>query len=314
MPRLSIVIPVLGHLKRLEDTLISVLENRPRDCQIVVVLNHCYDDPYDLRGEVCFVETAPAAGFAAAVNQGITASRGAIVHLLTCGAEATPGWSDAALSRFDDPRVGAVAPLVLNRFPPRRVISAGLAFTAAGVIRRIGLGQEIERLAPLRDDFCGADTLAAFYRKSALEAIGRFPGGMAGPAAAVHVALELRRARFRSVQEFRSQAYAAPELIADQSPFRRGLEAERLFWQWKPAHDWNLSLPRHAALAAWQCLESLYRPSTACHLAGRLAGALRRKPRPHAESETPPAGAHPIGPPHFARARQTNRTDASLAE
>ena len=51
MSRLSIVIPVLGSLDGLEDTLVSVLENRPADCQIVVVLNQPYDDPYDLKDE-----------------------------------------------------------------------------------------------------------------------------------------------------------------------------------------------------------------------------------------------------------------------
>ena len=63
MPRLSIVIPVLGNVEGLEDTLVSVLENRPVDCQIVVVLNRPYDDPYDLKDEVCFVEAPPGAGF-----------------------------------------------------------------------------------------------------------------------------------------------------------------------------------------------------------------------------------------------------------
>ena len=56
MPRLSIVIPVLGNLDRLEDTLVSVLANRPADCQVVVVLDQPYADPYDLKDEVQFIE------------------------------------------------------------------------------------------------------------------------------------------------------------------------------------------------------------------------------------------------------------------
>ena len=60
MQRLSIIVPLMGDLKRFEDTLVSVLENQPEQSEVVVVLNGPYDDPYDLRSEVKFVE-APRA-------------------------------------------------------------------------------------------------------------------------------------------------------------------------------------------------------------------------------------------------------------
>ena len=59
MLRLSIVIPVLGDQKPLDDTLVSILENRPANCELVVVHNTPYNDPYGLSGEVQFVQ-APA--------------------------------------------------------------------------------------------------------------------------------------------------------------------------------------------------------------------------------------------------------------
>jgi hypothetical protein len=46
VPRLSIIIPVLGSSTRLESTLVSVLENRPPDCEILVLLGAPYDDPF----------------------------------------------------------------------------------------------------------------------------------------------------------------------------------------------------------------------------------------------------------------------------
>ena len=61
MQRLSIIVPLTGDLKPFEDTLVSVLENQPERSEVVVVLNEPYDDPYQLRGEVEFVE-APAGG------------------------------------------------------------------------------------------------------------------------------------------------------------------------------------------------------------------------------------------------------------
>ena len=66
MTRLSIIIPVLGHSTRLDDTLVSVLENRPANCEIIVVHTEPYDDPYDLAGEVRFLEAraGPSAAIA----------------------------------------------------------------------------------------------------------------------------------------------------------------------------------------------------------------------------------------------------------
>src|SRR5207237_7374714 len=53
-------------------------------------------------------------GFCAAANAGIRAAAGEVVELLNDDAEATPGWAAAALARFADPAVAAVAPLVLR--------------------------------------------------------------------------------------------------------------------------------------------------------------------------------------------------------
>ena len=52
MSRLAIVISAVSGVEPLESTLVSVLENRPRDVEIIVVANFAYDDPYDLAGEV----------------------------------------------------------------------------------------------------------------------------------------------------------------------------------------------------------------------------------------------------------------------
>src|SRR5512135_581399 len=99
--RLSVVIPVLGRLHKLEDTLVSVLENRPAGSEIVVVLNEPYEDPYDLTGEVNFIKAPARAGLADCLNRGIAASHGQIIHTLGCGVEVAPGWTDSILPHFD---------------------------------------------------------------------------------------------------------------------------------------------------------------------------------------------------------------------
>ena len=54
MARLAIVITDGGSIESLESTLVSVLENRPPDCEVLVALAGPYADPYELSGEVRF--------------------------------------------------------------------------------------------------------------------------------------------------------------------------------------------------------------------------------------------------------------------
>ena len=75
VPRLSIVLPVLGPPVQMEDALVSVLENRPSDCEILVVHNEPYDDPYDLKNEVCFIEAPRDSRWVDAINLGLAVSR-----------------------------------------------------------------------------------------------------------------------------------------------------------------------------------------------------------------------------------------------
>src|SRR5438876_470977 len=123
--RLSILVPLMGNLKRFEDTLLSVLENQPQRSEVVVVTNRPYDDPYELRKEVSFVEAPQGAGLLECFACGLAASRAPVAHLIAAGFEATPGWADAALARFSERRVAAVAPLVIDRDQPEKLLSAG---------------------------------------------------------------------------------------------------------------------------------------------------------------------------------------------
>ncbi len=100
MPRLSIIIPTLGDWESLETTLVSVLQNRPPLSEVIVVLNRTYDDPYDLEGEVRFVEVpgrTPSkhrrAGLVELVNTGLAAADSELLHVLSCGMTVGDGWT-----------------------------------------------------------------------------------------------------------------------------------------------------------------------------------------------------------------------------
>ncbi len=100
MTRLSILIPCIQEAGCFEATLASVLRNRPEECEVLVVQSRSYDDPYDLKDEVRFVQ-APADGtLVDLVNFGINAAVGDIVHLLSCDTEVSEGWTRTGITAF----------------------------------------------------------------------------------------------------------------------------------------------------------------------------------------------------------------------
>jgi len=270
--RLSIIIPVWGSLKRLEDTLISVLENQPHESEIIVVLDKAYDDPYGLKDEICFVQATANAGLATSINLGIEASRAPIVHVLACGVQVKEGWTDAAMAHFADPWVAAVAPLVVEIKNPERVVSAGLTYQRGGRLRILGEGRPVAKVVNRRAAVLGPHTSAAFYRKSALEMAGRFPSIAGDGLAGLDVALRLAYIGFRTVLEPRCILYADPPDRLRGSALRRALQAERHFWRWAPGFGWLTSLPLHALTVAAEFLRTLPSPAALGQLAGRMLG------------------------------------------
>ena len=282
MHRLSIVIPVLGDPRQLDDTLLSVLENRPVDCEILVVHNEPYDDPYDLGDEVRFVEAERGAGMAACANRAIALSKAPVVHVLACGAEVSVGWAEAALRHFHDPDIAAVAAVVLDGDDRQRIVSRGLGYRPEGTVWRIGWQSEIRAF---QQDLCGPDALAAFYCKSALRSVGGFAAQVGDALAGIDLALAFGQAGFRCVLEPRCVVWAGGAARCDEPPFRYGRNAERLFWRWASSQGWLPSLAGHVALLAGQCAIGLGRPSVLVQLAGRVWGILqalfgRRRPKP----------------------------------
>ncbi len=273
MPRLSIVVPFLGNLDLLEDTLVSVLENRPEACQIVVVLNEGYDDPYGLHGEVAFVASRPDAGLLGGIYRGLLACDAPIVHVLACGMSVTSGWAEVALPHFDNPQVGAVAPLVLSSARPDRVVSAGLAYDREGRIRCLSAGRPATRPA-LKHRPCGPDARAAFYRRSALGALTDWHERQGPAMVGIDLALGLRQQGCDCVVEPDCRTFAPPCLNAPVGAFRTGLEEARLFWRWASRHGWSSSVASHAALLVNECFSGLVWPPRAIRAAGRLAGGL----------------------------------------
>ena len=232
MTRLSIVIPCLGPCEQFEDTLASVLQHRPDRSEIIVAHRQPYADPYHLRGEVAFshVESTSLVDL---INDAVQDARGEVIHILATGAEVRDGWTHCALRHFADPRIAAVAPLVLKLESPGRVETMGVKYTLGGERISVGHDLAIPDHHALLDDVLGPSLLAGFYSKDALLALGGFCREVGDELADVDLALSLRDLGCRSVLEPKSQvAHAA--LDSGRSVLgavSRGWNAEALFWR-----------------------------------------------------------------------------------
>jgi hypothetical protein len=273
VPRLSIVIPAWGSWSELETSLVSVLENRPGACEILVALNRPYADPYDLGDEVRFLELPAKTTLVEAWNESLAACRGSIVHFLACGAIVEDDWARHALACFHDRKVAGVGPAIVDRDCPQRDPSAGLTFSRGGACRPAGTRSQPGELPSAA--WHGATSVAAFYRRDALRSAGPvFDVELGEQLAALDLCLRLRQAGRRVVLEPASRVSASG---AVRQPQARQLE--RLFWRHAADRGWLGSVAAHCAVVAGDFCRAFPRPRCLTGLVGRLIGACQHRAR-----------------------------------
>jgi hypothetical protein len=269
VPALSIIIPATADVPSLETTLVSVLENRPRQCEVVVALAHAYDDPYALAGEVRFIDAGPGATWTECVSAALAQTAGEVVHVLASGARVEPEWVEAAQARFRNARVAAVAPLVVRAGEPAHGALVGVALSRGGQRRLVQVGPN----RPAVHAAVGPLNMAAFYRRAALNRLGPLSAAV-DAAADVDVAAGLARLGFLAAFEPRSRVTAPAQPAPPPSSFRYGRHLERVFWRHASHRGWLRPLAAHAAVVAGELAASLLQPALLLRVAGRLAGAL----------------------------------------
>lgn len=260
VPRLSILIPCVGKAEQVETTLVSVLENRPDDCEVLVVHDGSYRDQYALDDEVRFVLASEGAGLVSLVNAGLAETRGDFVHVLQSGLRVREGWSDEALRHFLTSDVGSVAPLVIDAETSPRVKAAGVAYGTFGSRRVCLAGAKAD--GRLRPKPLGPTLGAGFYRREWLAALGGLDTEIGEALADIDLALSLQALGQRC-------AFAATCRIEEPTPGTRLSEAtsrerERLFWRHAGTIGWMKSLVAHSLAV----LADVVRPND---LLGRLA-------------------------------------------
>lgn len=277
MTRLSIIIPCLETDARLDDSLASVLQNRPDDCEVLVVHRGPYDDPYELAGEVDFIEAPPREGAVELLNRGLGHATAPFVHLLACGFEATDGWTERPLRRFEETRVSAVCPLVIDSRRSTERVCTGVCRGLFGRRRRIVTRAAPDVTAAQRERPLGPTLAAAFYRAESLRWVGGFSPAVGEDLADLDVALSLARVGLRCVVETSSQVIGRPaEPLA--TPYSLGQATERMYWRHAAAHAPLGPTLFHPLELLLDFLVQLPRGGACRRLLGRLS-ALREAPQ-----------------------------------
>jgi hypothetical protein len=258
-----------------EDTLASVLQNRPSDCEVLVVHSLPYGDPYGLQGEVQFIQTPPDASPSRMVNAGCQASDGEILHVIQPGILACDRWTEAALMSFDDPQVCAVAPLTVDAEDADRIVAAGLRYTRGGRRLRHGAGSKLSKSQRVfRHAIVGPALFAGFYRRWLWEAIGGFCERLDVDWADLDLALSLKSLGYRCALEPDSVVRAAAAVVDDAPSFGSGRDAERVFWRHAASQGWLASLALHPFAVLVSVLRDWKRPGAYLQLLGRFTALL----------------------------------------
>lgn len=298
MLRLTIIIPACGSQEDLDNTLVSVLENRPPQCEVIVPHATSYHDPYDLSDEVRFVPV-PCKGLVELVNAGIDASQSPIIHVLQSGIEATPDWTTAVIERFAaDVSLAAVAPRIHQAAGAVLQDSCGVQYRRGGAKRHVRVSGDHIGQAADQSAMLGPGLHAAFYRRSALMSIGRFDSQLGAYYCDVDAMVKLRRSGWRCGREALSQLRGA--LPQEPAGFRAARAAERLFWRHAAALGAIGSCLSHPWLVAGGLARQFPRPAMLSAIGGRMFGllecvALRRhrwQPQVH-DADRTDAGEHP---------------------
>lgn len=110
MPRLSLIVPFQCDSQALENTLVSVLELRSPDDELLIVHRGEYQDPYGLQGnEAKVLETPASTSLAEQLNIAVQNATGDVLQVVLPGTVLEHDWCVDALAAFDELDVDMIA-------------------------------------------------------------------------------------------------------------------------------------------------------------------------------------------------------------
>jgi len=275
----------MDRVAEMEPTLISLLENRPADCEILLVLTVPYDDPYELGGEVRFVQAPARSDTLAAVNHALSLVESPFIHLLSVGMAVTPQWAERALAHFADPHIAAVAPVICDVADQTRILSGGWEYDRSGGPWQLGAAELIghdhaeaqvlsfQKKSPARS-IIGPLYQAAFYRTMALELLGgRLPTACGTTWSDVDLGLMLHYIGYDAVVETSSVVLGTEHSI-DRTPtlgYTSGRHSEELFFRNSAHASWYDVFVRHPLQVVGELAGSVTQPRKLLQTIGRAS-------------------------------------------
>jgi GT2 family glycosyltransferase len=277
-----LVIPSSCRPDLLGNCLHSVVRYAPAGTEVIVVDDGSERNAVSWVAEgyqgVRVVRRRQRGGFCAAANTGIQAANGGIVELLNDDTEVTADWTGAPLALFQDPTVGAVAPLVLFQLAGTaespRIDSAGDRYFQGGVAGKRGHGEVLGAGYLNSTPVFGASASSAFYRREALLTVGAFPESFGAYFEDVDLAFRLHRAGYRIIYEPAARilhhgagSYRAPRrrLLEQQSR-----NEERVFWRNLPGACLRRAMAHHLAVLAAKTWRRWHEGGLTPFVCGRL--------------------------------------------
>lgn len=297
MLRLSVIIPVVRTLARLEETLVSVLEHKPDDCDVVVVLDEPYADPYGLAGEVTFLQAGPKTSLSQAINLGLDASNAPVVYILPSGSCVHRGWAEAAIPHFQDSRIGAVIPVTLETQRPDHILAAGMGYDRAGQLIYLQRGISAKETQLCHRTQVLPHFSGAIFRSATLQAIHGADESLGERWVFADLALRLLRAGSVTVLEPHCCVSSDPATEPSALGFAAARDAEVFFWRWSDRR--GTTVARHLALVTREALAAVPHRQAWPSMAGRIAGFAQRRQdlRNHAKALPEETNGKHVVPP-----------------
>lgn len=171
----TVVVPTLCADSRLRECVESLSRQTRRDFELLVVDNSGQGlaRRNGSSGAAAVIENPRNAGFGAAINQGLRASRAAYIATLNDDAVAHPRWLEAMVCALERrPDAGMCASQV-RLFGENRLDSAGMLVCRDGSSKQRGQGKPPEDF-PVAEEALFPSGSAALYRRAMLDQIGGF--------------------------------------------------------------------------------------------------------------------------------------------
>ncbi len=194
MKKFSIIIPAIGEQRRIDETLVAILESRPDGAEILVACDDSYVDPYDLDDEVQFVRLEPngdrdLSDWRRLQNVALRQATGDYICALHPGVVMLPGWDQTVLPAFAErTNVASVIPSVQSS----RGQTVGVTFTGGG--RRVS--QKLEELERPRGFASAPSYSIGFFQNSAIQALGGWNTSIHSDLSDIELGLRLARAGY----------------------------------------------------------------------------------------------------------------------